>query len=97
MKPSAVLLKAAEHIDFDLRTEWPGPVGCCFAIGMADNGRSKGNPMQYLDLFAPENALEDGVVRRSFYWFGDTLDPKNQETRVLALLFAHQVAKSEQK
>jgi hypothetical protein len=93
MKSSIVLRKAAENMA-------TGKSGCCLALSKAlqSTGGDYGAAFKWLDKLKPRSA--------SVYWFGVTVSQSqclcsrrkealhNQSTRVLALLFAAEVAAS---
>lgn len=98
MKPSELLRKAAEYMDETCE------FGCCWALEKAVllEGISIAPALAYLEMFTP------GTYRS--YWFGSTRytsfaspagDPiheevkRNTHERVLCLLLASEVAKSE--
>ena len=84
MSLAQVYLKAAEMIDI-------GYVGyACDAIGMvSSSGYGSGYDM---DMFALYFKPKQITTYRP--WFGDSRKGKNQEHRVLALLFMHAMAEA---
>lgn len=90
MKPSETLLRAAEAIADEYYA------GCCGSIRHVAGAYSDDeiHARRYLDLFAPNKAIKSSFIDHGFFWFGPR-QTKNQNVRILALLFAHQIAKSE--
>lgn len=86
MKMSEVFLMAAEEVDLvpynDDRHQ-----AACDAIGE----RRRDAKEYFANFFCPAGKIRDE------FWFGTTKEPENKQPRVLALLFAAQIAKDEGK
>lgn len=97
-KASNVLLQAAETL-----TSKGGYEYCCLEINFiaAHSLPLRKKSRQYFNLFfpGPKDTQPEGTSchwpEEIGSWFGTVSEPKNQEQRVLALLFAAAIAKSE--
>ncbi len=91
MKRAEKYLRAAEWLDEN------GYGGCCKALAVTScaailnpgkDCNCRPTAKAFEALFKPEDA--------GTFWWGDP-EPKNKEPRILALLFAHQIALDEEK
>lgn len=90
MKHSEIYLKAAKEI-FNGTSDY----ACCAissaGIDTVSGLYDKNHParIKFRDLFDPENGYEE--------WFGSTFSEEEQNARITALLFMHEIAKDEER
>lgn len=95
MKPSEIFTCAAKYIDFERRGNVY--VGCCWAVSVFTRRLSeKLSEEQRDEIFGYLNLFRPSHKSSLCYWFGKT-NEGNVLPRVLCLLFAAEIARSEGK
>jgi hypothetical protein len=87
MKPSELLFRAAQLVDKRNR-RWSTAIGCCKALNVVSVRASyqpHATAYDYLHLFS----------NRDVYWFGHPYSTPSRQERVMCLLLASEIARSE--